>query len=785
MKKLLSTALVAIALTMAAPGSSAANVSQDDPAAIFIHSRIGAEVDGAWLYSTDYPSRQRSETPFHDRLGRGTLLSIRYSGRSGAPNLVWDLKRFNDRNYATILVHVENATQRNIHVTRIRLFEGEGKAIAALGGDPAKTRVLSDSYSEDTPVVRIHDFNDVPRGVHVAVGSQLLYNRETARALFAGALTSARWLTVFHLRPETFTIDDEGTTELTATKSLSPSRPNDYVTLQVACAPGEHVDSEELLVSAGRDYLQDLRDYGAAVRVVDDARVSAPAPWGWWSFTAFYFGLSEGLASTNADWLAAHLATYGFNYLHLDEGYDYTRGDYTKADPVRFPSGMIHFARAVTRRGLTLGVWTAPFEVSERSWVYRHHKDWLVTNPQGEPIWLGKQKGIENIYALDPTNPGAQEYLKQTYQTLAQQWGVGYIKMDFIEMSDVEGIHYRPNTSAIEAERIGLRVIRDAVGDGVILDKDGSPMLAPVGLVDAGRLSNDTEHSFQGTFDAATGIAARFYMNRNFYIADPDDFCVSNERSPDPQWDELKPVTFEEAKAAITLSAMAGGMFEIGDDLPSLAREPERLALVTNPELLKLLRLNRSATPLDLMTYARGDLQPGLFWIRESDRQGLLAIFNWTHSNRKHEISFAQLGLGGAHWRVDEVFGGQGIKLAGEAVQVDQPAHSVRLIRLVDESVPAIPPQVTMESRSQAQIGQAVEFKASVHTQSNPILGYSWNFGDGTSADGATVTHTFTHDGPFNVTVHAQSLDGPVSTAAQRIEIQGTLKTGFSASDLP
>src|ERR1700735_4501941 len=117
MKKLLSAALVAAALTVAAPGSNTAKPSQDDPAAIFIQSRIGAEVDGAWFYSTDYPSPQRREAPFHDKLGEGTLLSIRYGGRSGAPDLVWDLKRYNDRSYATILVHVENTTTRDIHIS--------------------------------------------------------------------------------------------------------------------------------------------------------------------------------------------------------------------------------------------------------------------------------------------------------------------------------------------------------------------------------------------------------------------------------------------------------------------------------------------------------------------------------------------------------------------------------------------------------------------------------------------------------------------------------------------
>jgi len=79
----------------------------------------------------------------------------------------------------------------------------------------------------------------------------------------------------------------------------------------------------------------------------------------------------------------------------------------------------------------------------------------------------------------------------------------------------IEGYHYhRPNTTALEAQRIGLQVIRNAVGEEVILDKDGSPMLNPVGLVDMGRISADTGHSFERTKNAASGIAARFYMQR-------------------------------------------------------------------------------------------------------------------------------------------------------------------------------------------------------------------------------------------------------------------------------
>jgi hypothetical protein len=682
------------------------------------------------------------------------------------------VRNYQSRDWASIKVLVLNRTGRAIYVSRIRLLDADESSVANLIGNLAATRVLSDSYSEDTPVLRIHDFSDMPKGFHLAVGSQLLYNRQSMSSFFAGTLTSQTWLTVYHLSTSKYTIDDEGTTELTATKALDPKRPQDHVILRLEVAPGAKLDSEELGISTRSDYLQTLREYGDSIRIINHARVQGAAPWGWWSWSAYYNGVSDGLVTTTGKWFASHLLSYGYDYLHIDEGYDFARGEYTTTNPTRFPHGMENLARRVTRDGLTLGLWTAPFEVSENSWVYKNHKDWLVTNEQDQPISLGG-----GLFSLDTTNPGAQDYLHDTYFTMAHCWGVGYIKMDFMEESSIEGRHYRPNTSAIEALRIGLQIIRDAVGDNVTLDKDGSPMLAPVGIVDAGRLSNDTEHSFQGTFDAATGIAARFYMNRNFFVADPDAFCVSTYRSMDPHWDELKPVTFEEAKAAITLSAMAGGMFEDGDDLPALGAEPKRLALLTNPDLLKLMRLGRSATPLDLMSYPAHDLEPSLFWNRESRRQVMLAVFNWTDSSRTHEVPLRPLGISGTTWQAAEVFSASGIQLESEVIRVEQPGHSVRLIRLVDTSVPATAPKITIQSSPTAQVGQSTTFQVAGSSTTNPLLNYAWDFGDGTSGDGQETQHTFTHPGSFQVRVNAETLDGSRARSMQLIRVVGQLKT--------
>ena len=51
------------------------------------------------------------------------------------------------------------------------------------------------------------------------------------------------------------------------------------------------------------------------------------------------------------------------------------------------------------------------------------------------------------------------------FRTLVREWGVRYIKMDFMDNSAIEGYYYRPNTTALEAQRIGLELIRKAVGE--------------------------------------------------------------------------------------------------------------------------------------------------------------------------------------------------------------------------------------------------------------------------------------------------------------------------------
>ncbi|TAM82696.1 MAG: PKD domain-containing protein [Acidobacteria bacterium] len=756
---------------------------------------VGAEVNHHWLVSSDYPSHQAAQSTFQDALGSGQQAAITFSGLKSAPDLVCILRLYNDFPYGTVMVKVANHTAKSVMVEAIRDLDAIGNPRISLGSTEGADRVMFESYSED-PTIHIGGLDQAPKGTYFGVRDGLVYNLNSQQSLLVAALTEDRFMTSLHLKVEkppmgsssisSFTVDSTGTTE--GVLQRDNIAPDQQVELSLPVAPGKELSSETVMFAAGADYHAQLEVYGAAARRLHDARVSSQPPMGWWSWTAFYAGVNEGEVLTNANWLANHLESLGFNFCHIDEGYDYARGEYTTANATQFPDGMRNLGYKITHMGLRLGVWTAPFEVSERAWVYQHHKDWLVHDAKGRPIRIAYvHRGVDPLYALDTTNPGAQAYLRETYRVLTREWGVRYIKLDFMDSSAIEGYFYRPHTTALEAERIGLKIIRDAVGDGVLLDKDGSPMLAPVGLVDEGRIAPDTGHSFIASKDADPNIAARYYMNRNFYISDPDAFSVSMEVEPQQTWhNRRQPLTLDEAEVQAVIAAVAGGMYDIGDDLPTLASTPDRLALVENRNLLTMVALRRAATPLDLMSYSAQDEMPSIYFLKEDARQSMLALFNWTEAPRSHMLNLTDLGLaqGASFEAYDALHADAPIAIEAGSISIkQQPPHSVRLIKIINTSVAAAAPSVTLRAPASVGPGQAVRLQAVAATDGVPALSYHWDLGDGTTASGPEVSHAFTRAADYKVKLTVDGMDGLPAEKGITIAVQGTLKTAFTLDE--
>ena len=754
-----------------------------------IQAIVAAEIDHRWMKSSDFPARKIAESKFEDDLGAGHQITVAASGIEGGPGLIYSVRLYDAEPYGEIDVEVRNDSAKSVEIQSIRSVQATGKRPVYLGEKESSDRVLSDSFSEDWPPLQIYDLGKAPHGLHLGVGSQLIYNRDSGQSLFFGALTSDRFLTILHLttgedsskaaRIASYTVDSTGTTEIQSTdeeSGLLNAPAENRIELSLPLAPGATMSSERLMFAAGNDYHAQLEAYGAAIRELHHARAGGDNLLGWWSWTAFYYKITSGDVLTNAQWLAQHLKKLGYEYFHIDEGYEYARGEYTTPDATRFPHGMFDLEREIRHLGLTPGIWTAPFEVTDRTWVYQNHKDWLVHNARGEPIAVGEvDEGIpDHLFVLDATNPAAQDYLRQTYRTLVRDWGIRYIKLDFMDTTAIEGYYYRPHTTALEAQKIGLGVIREAVGDDVLLDKDGSPMLNVVGIVNEGRVSTDTGHSFSHSQIAAPAIFARYYMNRNFFINDPDAFTVSKQildEHPNPA-----ALTRNEAQVSIALAALSGGMYQIGDDLPTLGADADRVALVENADLLQIAKLGRAAVPVDLLTYRTEDQQPSMLLLNEDKRQAMLAVFNWTDQARSRSITLSELKFSAGHpyELYDVLNGNQRIALEGETLRLDnQPSRSVRLIKIIDGSVPAAAPSIILSSPAQGKIGETITFSTRAADDGVPATEYLWDFGDGITIRGSHVTHTYTREGTYTVHLRAEGIDGIAAEKSAFLAVSG------------
>ncbi|MGN0405806.1 MAG: glycoside hydrolase family 36 protein, partial [Bariatricus sp.] len=123
-------------------------------------------------------------------------------------------------------------------------------------------------------------------------------------------------------------------------------------------------------------------------------------------------------------------ANAGCEYFCIDAGW-YADGDWWdsvgewKESKARFPEGLKKVTDAIREKGLIPGVWLEP-EV-----MGIHCK--MASKVPGDWFFIrhGKRVYDRSRYQLDYRNPDVRAYMTETVDRLVQEYGVGYIKMDY------------------------------------------------------------------------------------------------------------------------------------------------------------------------------------------------------------------------------------------------------------------------------------------------------------------------------------------------------------------
>ena len=383
--------------------------------------------------------------------------------------------------------------------------------------------------------------------------------------------------------------------------------------------PGASVSSDRVVFQFGPDAFTALEGYAQAIGNVHQVRLNPPIN-GWCSWFSFFGAISEAEVIRQAEFAVRHLKPFGFEYMQVDDGFYRAFGDWEGNS--RFPHGMKWLAGRIRSLGLKPGIWLAPYVIAEGTEIQRKHQDWLIHRPDGRLKQIGPglvegspeaERQTPKLYALDISNPGAADWLRKLFATVANDWGYDFIKIDFVEWTLLAAErYYDPTVAKAALYRRGCEIMREAMGPRRHL-LDCGPGPVSVGLIDSMRIELDQppvtwQQYFLHPASTAPAAAKRYYYHNRAWINDADHVVLSN-------------LTVSQAQAAATIVALSGGNMISGDRMTDLD--------VPRLDILKKAfpSFGEAARPIDLFERDR----PEIFALRVKKTFGewlVLGIFN-------------------------------------------------------------------------------------------------------------------------------------------------------------
>nr|MBC7245391.1 alpha-galactosidase [Chloroflexota bacterium] len=441
----------------------------------------------------------------------------------------------------------------------------------------------------------------------------------------------------------------------------------------VSLAPSEKLCSETLLFTVDPDPLRLIELYATRLGETMHARVATDIPTGWCTWYYFFGEDTENDVLANLNWIERRQLP--LDVILIDDGYETAIGDWLDVNSAKYPQGMKHIAEQIAATGHRPGIWTAPFAASSASKLYAKHPDWVLRNEQGEPIVAWQHWGMD-IYGLDLSLPAVQDWLRDLFHILSDEWGFRFFKVDFLYAAALPGVRHNDHITRAQAVRRGLEIIRSAIGDHVLLGC-GAPLGPSVGIVDTMRIGPDVHVDWEpfwqdlsapSAANAILNVITRSFLHGKLWLNDPDCLVLR------PRGDDSN-LVLNEMRTLTTIVGLSGGLVLSSDNLPTIRRgRPKYLQRVLPP-------YGRSAIPLDLFQNERPQVlvlpieTPWDSWV-------IVALLNWDDHSRVTKLDLAQLGLPTRSYHVFNYWRQRYLGVAQNQVVIEphQPHETVLLL---------------------------------------------------------------------------------------------------------
>lgn len=401
----------------------------------------------------------------------------------------------------------------------------------------------------------------------------------------------------------------------------------------ITVAANETIVLEQIYIERGKrnDILNNLAD---AIGKNHPQLPFPEIPTGWCSWPVFgpfvtskniYDNLNE-IKKRNLD----------FKYIQIDDGYQAKWGDWFDFSD-QFEVGVDKICQDINKQGFEPAIWVAPFVAEPTSKILAEHPDWFVQDDYGKPLasntvtfggWRCAPWSI-----LDTTNPEVLDHIKNVFKKMHDEWCVRYFKLDAIVWASFPYGHRQDKTkTGVEAYRMGMQAIIDAVGDDSFILVANSPMWPSIGVVHGMRVTCDVNRTWGRFKQIAKECFFRNWQHNKLWINDPDTVLFLNRKrtgqmGPDGMiFEDDGSISQAEFLFNAAYVMASGGMVLGGDDVPHMN---DKTIELTN----KLLPPTNVPAEFDDDTFTVGRA-------KISDDKTIIYVFNFDDEAKDISVKF-------------------------------------------------------------------------------------------------------------------------------------------------
>ncbi len=414
--------------------------------------------------------------------------------------------------------------------------------------------------------------------------------------------------------------------------------------------PGQTIQYEQIVLKHTNNWLDLLDQFGTAIAKENKITKLKPADYKGWA-TWDYYGRVFTPKDIYGNMDQLNKLSPEANMIQIDGGWWTERGDYKSLRPDMLPGGLKEIFARITSEGKTPGLHFDGFRGDANSEICKTHPEYFLHDQDGNLIVetaVMPDKVMKNTY-FDYSHPGARAHIADCIKNMKNNWGVRYFKIDFMRYGLEEFVKeknkqvktikaYEPSITSVERFRLGMKTMREAMGDDSYFLGCSAVFGPCIGYVDGMRTGGDIHPLYEAFPERCLANLSNFYLSGKVFNGDADYLVFREGSDEDEKVSKEKfkhggSMTMNEAQMWADFNKLYGTTRLQSDNLITL--RPERKALVK--EVFKFPVMDQTI-PLDFWKHATNKSDGFELVIARKGKDIYLGVFNWSDNPKEYEL---------------------------------------------------------------------------------------------------------------------------------------------------